>query len=135
MNNTEDDRHFHLERIRENEGIVRTVPVRVDTEGVDSAGADGRDRSFSIFWPIPAILPDVERLGKDIVVDETGKDRECTHEQDKVSSTVLVSANPYMNTAIYTYKKKVSTFSLTPAPAIFFSKTHMARAERNMMTP
>lgn len=59
VNDTEDDRHFHLERVGKDQSVIGTVPVWIDTEGVYGTGADGRHGSLSVLWPVPAVLPNV----------------------------------------------------------------------------
>ena len=71
MDDTEDDRHLHLERIGEDESIICSVPVWVDTEGVDLAVGNTRNRTFPIFRPVETVGKEVQRLGEDIIVDET----------------------------------------------------------------
>jgi hypothetical protein len=77
---TEDDRHLHLERVGKDEGIIGSVPVWVDTERINLSIGDTRNRTFPIFRPIETVGPDVQRLGKDIVVNETSEYRESTHQ-------------------------------------------------------
>jgi hypothetical protein len=57
---TEDDRHLHLERVGKDEGIVGSVPVRVDTEWINLSIGDTRNRTFPIFRPIETVGPDVQ---------------------------------------------------------------------------
>jgi hypothetical protein len=95
VNDTDNDRHLHLERVGKDESIVGSIPVWINTEGVDMTIVDGRDRPLSVLGPIETVRPDVERFGKDIIVDETGEDRERTHQQNEVSTTVQISWIPH----------------------------------------
>jgi hypothetical protein len=88
MDNTDNDRHLHLERVRKDQGIVGTVPVRVNTERIHLAIGNGRNRALSVVWPVETVGEDVQRLGEDIVVDESSEYRKGTHQQDQVSSTM-----------------------------------------------
>lgn len=86
VDDSEDDTHFHLVRVGENEGIVGSVPCGVESEGID-AGLDSLYRS-SLVRPLPPGLPDRHRLGEDVVVYESSEHREESHKDDDVSTTV-----------------------------------------------
>jgi len=92
VNDTDDDRHLHLERIGKDERVVGTVPIGIDTKGVDFAIGDSSDRALPVIWPIEPVGKDVQRLGEDIVVDKSSEDGKGTHQQDEVSTTRSLAA-------------------------------------------
>lgn len=87
VNDTHNDRHLHLERIGEDQSIVRAVPSRVDTERIYGAIRDSCDDSFSL-RPVPARLEDGQGQREDVVVHESGKECKETHEEDDVTTKV-----------------------------------------------
>lgn len=80
MNDSQDDRHLHFVRVGENQSIVRTVPCRVETERIGRSCRDGTDGTIGSLRPFPPRLPDVQRLGENIVVDKTRVHGEHAHE-------------------------------------------------------
>lgn len=82
MDDTKDNRHFHLVRVVKDQGIIRTVPHGVHTKGVNVSRWLCHDKPCRIGRPFPSGLPQVKRLGKDVVVHETGKDRKDAHENN-----------------------------------------------------
>ena len=85
MNNTHDDRHFHLVRVCENEPVVRPVPVWIYTEWVHLASGFCDNESLFV-GELPTGFPNVEGFGEDVIVHESGEDGEETHENDNVST-------------------------------------------------
>lgn len=89
MDDSHDDRHFHLQRVRENEDVVCSVPFGVQTHEVGLSSRDGLDGTRTeIGRPPETGWEDSEGEGEDIVVEETGVDREETHQENDVSSVV-----------------------------------------------
>lgn len=89
MDNTHYDRHFHLQGIGEDENVVGTVPFRIESHEVGSSSRESFDRSRSeIGRPFPARRENAKREGENIVVEETGVNREETHKEDDVTSVV-----------------------------------------------
>ena len=74
VKNTENDTHFHLERIRKDESVVGSVPGGVDTERVVNTGSDRLDDlSFAKDGGESELRRgDSEREGEDIVVHQSG---------------------------------------------------------------
>ena len=94
VDDTKHDGHLHLVRVREEELVVGTMPGRVKTEGI---GVTIRDRGHRLspvmLRPRPARMEDVQRLGEDVVVEESGIDGEKTHEQDDVPTAASESVS------------------------------------------
>ena len=89
MNNTEDDRKLHLVRVCENKRIFSSVPAGIDTHGISMAiGHSPR----GVGGEVPSRVEDVQRLGEDVVVQESGVHREQTHKQDDVPAAAALSA-------------------------------------------
>jgi hypothetical protein len=86
MNDTEDDGHLHLVRVAEHQRIIRPMPSRVQPEQVRPTRSDGLDGAVLSLGPFPTRRPDVERLGKYVVVHQPGVHGKETHEEDDVSS-------------------------------------------------
>jgi hypothetical protein len=86
VGNTEDDGHLHLVRVGENQLVLGTMPSRVQTNRIDMTIVCASRSDSVVFWEVPARVEQVRRLGEDIVVDHTGIDGECTHEQDDVTT-------------------------------------------------
>lgn len=97
MNDTEDDGHFHLVRVGEDESVVRAVPVWVEAERVGVSGRLGKDEAGRVGRPFPAGLPDVQRLGEDVVVHEPGEHGEGAHEDDDVATAVNRECGGHMS--------------------------------------
>ena len=85
MQDTEHDRHLHLERVGKDERVVGAVPARVEAEPVPRVGLDRFRRARHVLGPPPLRRSEVERERKDVVVDETGVDGERSHEEDDVA--------------------------------------------------
>ena len=86
MNDTKYDRHLHLIRIREDEAVVRSMPIRIKSERMDATGLLRDDETCGVRRPFPARRPDVKRLGENIVIHEASVDREQAHENDDVAT-------------------------------------------------
>ena len=87
MDDAEHDGHLHLVRVREHQRIVRLVPGGVQTERIDVTSGLGNDRAVGL-REAPPRVPDVQRLGEDVVVHEAGIHGEDAHEQDDVPPAV-----------------------------------------------
>jgi hypothetical protein len=88
VDNAENDGHLHIVRVREDELVVRAVPARVQAEVVGvSIWSHGYSHS-AVFesGKVPSRVPEVKRLGEDVVVDQTGVHREQAHEKDNVTT-------------------------------------------------
>ena len=89
MNDTKHDRHLHLVRIRKEQRIFSSVPAGIDTHGICMAiGHSPR----GVGGEVPSRVEDVQRLGEDVVVQESGVHREQTHKQDDVPAAAALSA-------------------------------------------
>ena len=78
MDDTNDNRHLHLQRVGEDQSVLGSVPRRIDTEGVPSGGLDAFDNGalLKVGGPAELRLGESEREGEDIVVHESGEDGE-----------------------------------------------------------
>ena len=107
LNDSNDDRELHFDRIGECDLILRHLPNGIQSKWIRSAGKHlliisiqriivrrwfqcHRFHFVQIFIAelhSPRRSEDVQRFGEDIVVNETRVDREETHEENDVSST------------------------------------------------
>lgn len=88
MYHTKNDRQLHFVRVGENQGVFRSVPCGVEAKGIRVAGGDGRQRAVTLVRPFPARVPDVQRLGEDIVIDQSSEHGEHAHEKDDIATAV-----------------------------------------------
>lgn len=89
VNNTNDDGHLHLQRVREHQTVISIMPGGIQTKRIDVTIVDSNDRIVALLCgPIPSRMKDVERLGEYIVVYEAGVYGEEPHEKNDVSSAV-----------------------------------------------
>lgn len=88
MNDTQNDRHLHLIRVGEYQGIIRSMPRGIDTNGIGMATRDRFYHALDTMRPCPSGAPDCECFGEDVVVHETSEDCEDAHEQDDIATAV-----------------------------------------------
>ena len=85
MNHPKNDRHFHLVRVREHQGIIRTMPAWVQAKGINVSIRDATNNTPIGFREVPSRVPDVKRLGEYVIVHEAGVDGEQPHQKNDVS--------------------------------------------------
>ena len=92
---TQDDRHLHLVTVAEEQIVLSTVPAPVETKGVAVTvgfAELGVDRVTILVVirdnPFPLTVEERHGLGEHIVVDETGVNREDSHDQSDVTTIV-----------------------------------------------
>jgi hypothetical protein len=66
------------------------VPTRIEAEGIDATVSKAFDRfvTFASFREVPSGIPNVERLGEDIVIHEASVHREGAHKKNDVATAV-----------------------------------------------
>lgn len=136
MEDTQDNRHLHLVRIREKKGIIRAVPAWIEAKEIRAASGDRSDCFVRgrVGGPLPARMEDVQSLGENIVVDETSVNREYPHHKDNVSAAtfgISPAALPQVTNQALT--RRTSRRSLRRSSGVMVSRRTIAEDKNNLL--
>ena len=82
MSDSQDDTHFHLVTVDENEAVARAMPYRINTKKIGMTVRDGINDCARLirFNPRPPTVEEMHALGEDIIIHEAGEQAENAHE-------------------------------------------------------
>ena len=97
MDNTQNDGHFHLVGVGEDNLVLCLTPSGIQAEEIGVSIRYSSNDGFIAVWfgEIPSGAEEVQRLREDIIVDEAGVDGECTHEQNNIATAAMTSVYRY----------------------------------------
>jgi hypothetical protein len=87
VNNTYHNRHLHLVRVSEHEGVVGSMPRRVQSKGVCVAIRDCNYRGSIAIREGPPGVPDMECFRENVVIHEPSVNRKDAHQKNNVATT------------------------------------------------
>lgn len=90
MGNSQNDAHLHLQRIGEDQRVVRSMPSWINTERIVRRGSDSFNDVSGVEVSRPFVVrrSKIERKREDVVVDQTGVHGKDSHQEDNVSTIV-----------------------------------------------
>lgn len=93
VNPTKNDTHLHLVTVAEEEIVLSSMPSPINTKRIAVVALELTGKSLTLFpvlgdIPLPSTVKESQGLGEHIVVDETGVEREDSHDQGDVTTIV-----------------------------------------------